>query len=65
MFKKYDYYFLLSAFSSFLVSVGLWFLVDHQYGIFVGLWVPSILAFWIGIKLSVEKEVSYAGSTRI
>ncbi len=40
-------YFLLAAFASFALSVSLWFLGDQavaqQQGIFVGLWVPSIL----------------------
>mgnify|MGYP001204094122 FL=1 len=40
-------YFLLAAFASFTLSVSLWFLGDQavaqQQGIFVGLWVPSIL----------------------
>ncbi len=36
--------FLGAAFLSFLLSVGLWFLVDREQGMFVGLWVPSILA---------------------
>lgn len=35
---------LLAAFLSFLLSVGLYFLDDKTTGIFVGLWVPSILA---------------------
>ena len=35
-------YFLLAAFISFLLSVGLWFSGDRQAGIFVGIWVPSI-----------------------
>ena len=35
---------LLAAFLSFLLSVGLYFLEDETHGIFVGLWVPSILA---------------------
>ena len=35
---------LLAAFLSFLISVGLYFLDDKTNGIFVGLWVPSILA---------------------
>lgn len=35
---------LLAAFLSFLLSVGLYFLDDETMGIFVGLWVPSILA---------------------
>lgn len=34
----------LAAFASFLLSVWLWFLVDREQGLFVGLWVPSILA---------------------
>ncbi|MSO42135.1 MAG: hypothetical protein EXQ70_09650 [Solirubrobacterales bacterium] len=35
---------LLAAFLSFLASVGLYFLDEQTHGIFVGLWVPSILA---------------------
>jgi len=39
---------LAAAFASFLLSVSLWFGVfgdpDRLLGIFVGLWVPSILA---------------------
>ncbi len=36
--------FLLGAFVSFVLSVSLWFSGHHDQGIFVGLWVPSILA---------------------
>jgi len=42
--------FLAAAFASFLLSVGLWFAGERQEGLFVGLWVPSILAagaFWL------------------
>jgi hypothetical protein len=42
--------FLAAAGASFLLSVGLWFAGSRQEGLFVGLWVPSILsagAFWI------------------
>ena len=35
---------LLAAFSSFVLSVGLWFTGSEQEAIFVGLWVPSILS---------------------
>jgi len=35
---------LLGAFVSFVLSVSLWFTGSHDEGIFVGLWVPSILA---------------------
>jgi hypothetical protein len=42
--------FLVAAAASFLLSIALWF-TDHQdEGLFVGLWVPSILAaggFWM------------------
>lgn len=40
---------LASAFASFLLSIVLWFTDHHEEGLFVGLWVPSILAagtFW-------------------
>ena len=30
---------------SFLFSVYLWFRVDREQGLFVGIWVPSILSF--------------------
>ncbi len=36
--------FLLAAGMSFVMSVYLFFTGDQQRGIFVGLWVPSILA---------------------
>ena len=36
--------FLAAAFVSFAISIYLWFLVDREQGMFVGLWVPSILA---------------------
>jgi hypothetical protein len=35
---------LLAAFVSFVLSVSLWFSGHHDQGIFVGLWVPSILS---------------------
>ncbi len=36
---------VLAAFLSFLFSVGLWFSGQHEEGVFVGIWVPSILSF--------------------
>jgi hypothetical protein len=53
MFNKIDYPFLLATVVSFLASVALWFLVNREYGLFVGLWVPSILALWVGVRLSL------------
>lgn len=35
--------FAVAAFLSFLASVALWFTGDREAGMFVGLWVPSIL----------------------
>jgi hypothetical protein len=35
---------LLGALVSFVLSVSLWFSGNEQQGIFVGLWVPSILS---------------------
>jgi hypothetical protein len=35
---------LFAAFVSFVISVVLWFGGHQQEGIFVGLWVPSILS---------------------
>ena len=34
--------FLAAAFASFVLSVALWFFVDRELGLFVGLWVPAI-----------------------
>ncbi len=36
---------LLAAFVSFLLSVALWFTGNREQGLYVGLWVPSILSF--------------------
>ena len=57
MFRKADYIVLGAAFVSFLFSVSLWFGVfglEHKdAGVFVGLWVPSILALGIFFKTSL------------
>jgi len=42
--------FLAAAGLSFVLSVSLWFADSRDEGVFVGLWVPSILAagaFWM------------------
>lgn len=36
---------LIAAGLSFLLSVYLWFFLNKDQGVFVGLWVPSILSF--------------------
>ena len=45
-----NYYPIILAFISFLLSVSLWFTGNKLEGIFVGIWVPSILAFSIAIR---------------
>ena len=44
------YYPIILSFLSFLYSVSLWFSGYKLEGIFVGIWVPSILAFAICIR---------------
>ena len=44
------YYPVILSFLSFLYSVTLWFSGYQLEGIFVGIWVPSILAFAICIR---------------
>ena len=42
--------FLVAAVVSFFLSIGLWFTGSREEGVYVGLWVPSILAagaFWV------------------
>ena len=58
MFQKVDYPFLFASFASFLVSVGLWFLVDRESGVYVGLWVPSILILWVGVRVALLTRVN-------
>ncbi|MCX6411061.1 MAG: hypothetical protein NTZ81_01675 [Actinobacteria bacterium] len=36
---------LIAAFASFILSVTLWFTGSELQGIYVGIWVPSILSF--------------------
>jgi hypothetical protein len=54
MFKKFtisDTLMLVSAFLSLIFSEILWFQGEKEAGIFIGLWVPSILGFAILLKL--------------
>ena len=51
--KKIDWpltLFLIAAFVSFILSVTLWFFFDKDSGVFVGLWVPSILALAAALR---------------
>ena len=54
MFKKFtlsDKLFFISSILSLIYSEILFFLGDREHAAFVGLWVPSILAFGIYLKL--------------
>lgn len=46
-----DYLFLGSAFMSFLLSVALWFGGNKDQGVFVGLWVPSIISLGVYFRV--------------
>ena len=47
---------LAAAFASFLLSVTLWFTGHERTGIFVGLWVPSILALGAFTLIAVDRR---------
>ena len=53
-------YVLAATFISFLYSVYLFFFMDSPdsklFGIFVGIWVPSILSAYTVLKSSIKKE---------
>lgn len=54
MFKKFttvDILMLIAAFISLIFSEVLWFSGEKEAGIFIGIWVPSILGFAILLKL--------------
>ena len=55
-FHKVKLVFMAASFFSFLLSVTLWFLVDKEMGLFVGLWVPSLLA--LGVLVLIGEEDS-------
>ena len=64
MFQKVDYCFLIASFASFVASVGLWFLVNRDYGVYVGLWVPSILILWVGVRVVLLARVAATANRR-
>ena len=60
MFAKGDLLILLAAFLSFLLSVALWFgfgmSADKNAGIFVGLWVPSIIGTGVFFHVAARRQ---------
>ena len=53
--ERSDYLILGAAFLSFLFSVSLWFSGQQQEGLYVGIWVPSILAAGAYVKQIFRK----------
>ena len=56
MIKKSDYIILISALLSMALSIYLWFSGDKEAGLFVGIWVPSILSFGNYIKQRINES---------
>lgn len=60
MFSKGDLLILLAAFLSFLFSISLWFgfgmPVNKDAGVFVGLWVPSIISTGIYFQIAARRR---------
>lgn len=60
MFGKGDLLILLSALLSFLFSICLWFgigmVADKGAGMFVGLWVPSIISTGIYFQIVARRR---------
>lgn len=54
--KTSDYLFLGAAFLSFLLSVYLWFSGQKDAGLFVGVWVPSLLSAATLIKFITNRQ---------
>lgn len=53
-FSKSDTFIFLAALISFIFSVTLWFTGNQLEGIYVGIWVPSILSFASYFKNSLN-----------
>jgi len=57
---KATIYVLIATCLSFMFSIYLFFFMDSPdsklYGIFVGIWVPSILSAFTVLKTSIQKE---------
>ena len=51
MLKTSDYFILIAALISMMLSIGLWFSGNTDAGVFVGIWVPSILGFGAYFKI--------------
>lgn len=54
MLKTSDYLILTSAVISMALSIYLWFTGDRAAGLFIGLWVPSLLSFGVYFKTQFD-----------
>lgn len=52
-FNQSDYLVLASALLSMFASILIWFMGYREEGLFIGIWVPSILAFGVYFKLTL------------
>lgn len=50
MFNTSDYFILSSALVSLVLSIFLWFTGNKEAGVFVGLWVPSLISLGAYLK---------------
>ena len=51
-----DYAVMAAALIALATSIYLWFGGQREEGLFVGLWVPSILVFAIYVKLTAARK---------
>jgi hypothetical protein len=54
--KKSDYFILSSSLFSMIISIGYWFSGFQDVGLFIGMWVPSILGFGIYFKILTQNR---------
>jgi hypothetical protein len=54
--KRSDYAVMAAALISLVTSIYLWFGGHRDEGLFVGLWVPSILSFAAYFRLSTARS---------
>ncbi len=54
--KKSDFFFLIAAIVSMILSVYLWFNGSKEGGLFTAMWVPTLIGFGIYLKL-IYREV--------
>jgi hypothetical protein len=55
MFRRSDYLMTISARLAFLLSNYLWFTGNKEAGLYVGIWVPSLIAAGIYLKLILHR----------